>query len=131
MPAIANLILTDRAAIPVNHTFTPREAASGKGVLVSNTGVSVGEKRFTLTSSKAASGKTKVTGRLILPVVATETVNGVSMPKVVRTSYANVEFTFDPTSTEQERKDTVGMIESCLAAAKWPNDVFTKGEVVY
>lgn len=131
MPAIANLVLTDRAAIPVNHTFTPREAASGKGVLVSNTGVSVGEKRVTLTTSKSASGKTKVITRLVLPIVATETINGVSMPKVVRTSYANVEFVFDPTSTEQERKDTVGLAESVLAAAKWTNEVYTKGEVVY
>lgn len=131
MPAIANLVLTDRAATPVNHTFTPREAASGKGVLVSNTGVSVGEKRVTLTTSKSASGKTKVMTRLVLPIVATETINGVSMPKVVRTSYANVEFVFDPTSTEQERKDTVGLTESALAAAKWTNEVYTKGEVVY
>lgn len=131
MPAIANLVLTDRAATPVNHTFTPREAASGKGVLVSNTGVSVGEKRFTLASVTTASGKTKVTGRLTLPVVATETINGVSMPKVVRVAYANVEFTFDPTSSEQERKDAVGLLASSLDGAKWPNDVFTKGEVVY
>lgn len=131
MPAIANLVLTDRAATPVNHTFTPREAASGKGVLVSNTGVSVGEKRVTLATSRGATGKTKITTRLIFPVVATETINGVSLPKVVRTSYANIEFVFDPTSTEQERKDTVGSTQSIMDPGKWTNDVYVKGEVVY
>lgn len=131
MPAIANLVLTDRAATPVNHTFTPREAASGKGVLVSNTGVSVGEKRVTLATTRSASGKTKITTRLIFPVVATETINGVAMPKVVRSSYANIEFVFDPTSTEQERKDTVGFTESVIQAGKWTNEVYVKGEVVY
>lgn len=131
MPQIANLILTDRAAVPVNHTFTPRDAAGGKGVLVSNTGVTVGEKRFTIASSVNSNGKTVVRGKLILPVVATETINGVSMPKVVRTAYANFDLSFDATSTEQERKDAVGMIASSLDAAKWVNDVTTKNETVY
>lgn len=131
MPQIANLVLTDRAATPVNHTFTPRDAAGGKGVLVSNTGVTVGEKRFTIASSVNSNGKTIVRGKLILPVVATETINGVSMPKVVRIAYANFDLSFDATSTEQERKDAVGMLASSLDASKWVNDVTTKNETVY
>lgn len=131
MPQIANLVLTDRAATPVNHTFTPRDAAGGKGVLVSNTGVTVGEKRFTIASSVNSNGKTIVRGKLILPVVATETINGVSMPKVVRVAYANFDLSFDATSTEQERKDAVGMLASSLDASKWVNDVTTKNETVY
>lgn len=110
MPQLANLILTDRAAIPVARTFTPRAIEKGKATLVNNTGVPAGESKITINGYTNAAGRVKSSANLVVPTLATETVNGVSNPKVVRTAYAYVEFSFDALSTEQERKDAVGML---------------------
>jgi hypothetical protein len=70
--------------------------------------------------------------RLTLPVVATETVNGVSKPVVVRTAFVTLTCTFDEKSTEQERTDAVGLLSSGLATSKTLiNDTLVKLEGVY
>jgi hypothetical protein len=56
--------------------------------------------------------------RLTLPVVVTETINGVDSPLVVRTAFAVCTFTFDEKSTSQERKNAVGMLASALGTSK-------------
>lgn len=117
MPAIGDLILTDRAGTPVNHTFKPDGRPNGVAVLVKSDGVKVGDKKFTI-ARRATAGKRKTSIRLVLPVVATEVINGISLPKVIRTAYANVDFSFDVTSTRQERDDLVGMLYSALADGK-------------
>lgn len=131
MPQLANLILTDRAATPVNRTFIPRDVVSGVGAVVESSGVPIGNNTFTIGVTKTPAGRYKVTVRLAVPVVVTETINGVARPAVVRTSYADLTFTFDATSSEQERKDVVGMLASSLDVSKWTNDVLTKLQAVY
>lgn len=133
MPNIQNLILTDRTPVtPVNLTFTPRDVdAKGVGTVVNNAGVPIGEKRATVSMKKTG---TRYQGevRLTLPVVTTETINGVSRPTIVRTAYANASFTFDERSTEQERKDAVGLLASALETGKvLVNDALVKLEGVY
>lgn len=131
MPQLANLILTDRATTPVNHTFTPRDVVSGVGAVVESSGVPIGNNTFTIGVTKTPAGRYKATVRLAVPVIVTETINGVARPAVVRTSYADLAFTFDATSSEQERKDVVGMLASSLDVSKWTNDVLTKLQAVY
>lgn len=116
MPAISNLVLTDRAGTPVNHTFTPNGKPNGVARLVKSSGVPVGDWVYSLASNKTATRR-KVAIRLVLPVVATQTINGVNSPLVVRTAYANVDFNFDVLSTTQERKDCVGLLMSSLATS--------------
>jgi len=131
MPQLQNVILTDRATTPVNHTFTPRDIVDGIATVVETTGVPVGENRLTLSLRRNA---TKIKGRLVLtmPVVQTETINGISRPSVVRFAIAEVLFSFDSTSTEDERKNLVGMLESALGASKTlVNDTFVKLQNVY
>lgn len=117
MPTLANLVLTDRAGTPVAHTFVPRGRPNGVGTLVESSGVLNGERKFSI-GTRTSATKRKITLRLVLPVVATETINGVSNPKIVRTAYANIEFTFDAASTTQERKDCVGMLQNALDSSK-------------
>jgi hypothetical protein len=51
---------------------------------------------------------------------------------VARTGYPQVTFTFDESSTEQERKDLVGMLASSLDASKaLTNDTIVKLQGVY
>jgi hypothetical protein len=50
----------------------------------------------------------------VVPVVQDTVVNGVSKPAVVRTSYADLTFTFDGTSTADERSDVLWYAYSFL-----------------
>lgn len=118
MPQLQNLVLTDRKATPVAHTFTPRNISDGVGEVVETTGVPIGESRFTISLRKTSTGRYKTTQKLVVPVVQNQTVNGIVTPVVVRTSYATVEFDFDGTSSDQERKDVVGMTYSSLDPTK-------------
>jgi hypothetical protein len=113
MPAIQDLVLTDRAGTPVDHTFTPHGIPNGVAVVVKTDGTPVGDWKFTVGTRKSAQRR-RISLRLSVPVVATETINGVNSPKVVRTAYANVDFNFDVNSTTQERDDLVGMLSSAL-----------------
>lgn len=133
MPQLQNLVLTDRAATPVNHTFTPADIDSnGVGRVVESSGVPIGNNEATIGLSKTAAGAYKGRLRLTLPVVQTQTINGVASPVVVRIARADVLFTFDKSSTEQERKDAVGMVASSLDASKaLVNDTLVKLQGVY
>lgn len=133
MPSLQNLVLTDRTPVtPVDHTFVPRDIdAQGVGTVVSNAGTPIGEERATVSMKKRG---TRYVGevRLTLPVVATETINGVDSPLVVRTAFAVCTFTFDEKSTSQERKDAVGMLASALGTTKTlVNDTLINLEGVY
>lgn len=118
MSARANLVITDRAATPVAHTYSPDgDDNNGVHLFSEKTGVPAGNPRFSarLTSSN---GKYRPSLRLQVPVVQTQTINGVSNPVVVRTAYAEVNFTFDALSSDQERKDCVGLVASALASSQ-------------
>lgn len=132
MPQLQNLVLTDRATTPVAHTFVPRDIRDNIGTVVESSGIPIGDSRFTISTTRTAQGKCKSRAQLTVPVVQTQTVNGVSTPVVVRTAYVDVTFTFDATSTEQERKDVVGMFQSAFDASKvLVNDAIVKQQGVY
>lgn len=91
----------------------------------------IGNNTFTIGVTKTANGRYKATVKLVVPVVVNETINGVTKPAVARTSYAEATITFDPTSSEQERKDVIGMLQSSFDSSKWTNDVLVKLQAVY
>lgn len=132
MPQLQNVIIADRTPVtPVNLTFVPRDIVGGVGEVVNNAGTPIGEKRLTV-SVKRTGTRFKGEVRLTLPVVVTETINGVSSPKVVRTNYINLSTSFDEASTEQERNDAVGLMANALLPAKvLINDALVKNEGVY
>lgn len=133
MPQLANLVLTDRAATPVNHTFTPLDIQGGIGVVVESSGVPIGDRRcsITLSKTKTQSPRYKPSLKFVLPVVQDATVNGVTKPTVVRTSYVDITFNFPSDSSPQERKDAVAFAQSALDANKWTNDVLVNLQGVY
>lgn len=132
MPQLQTLVLTDRTpTTAVDHTFQPRDIKSGVGSVVESSGVPIGDKRFTI-SLRQVNSRYRAQMQLAVPVVQTQTINGVSTPVVVRTAYADVTFTFDNASTEQERTDLVGMLQSSLAESKTlVNDTVVKLQGVY
>lgn len=132
MPQLQNLVLTDRAATPINHTFIPRDIVNGLGTVVESSGVPLGENRVQLALNKTSTGRYKATVKYAFPIVQNQTINGVTTPIVVRTGYADLTFTFDATSSEQERKDIVGMVMSSLDASKTlVNDTVVKLQGVH
>lgn len=133
MPQLQNLVLADRTSpTPVNHTFTPVGInQQGVGEVANISGVPVGYERVTVSMKKT---NTRYRGqvRLTIPVVQTETINGIDRPVVVRTAYVDMNFSFDETSTEQERKNAIGMAADSLGASKvLINDSLVKLESVY
>lgn len=132
MPQLQSLVLTDRTpTTAVDHTFQPRDIKSGVGAVVESTGVPIGDKRFTI-SLRQTNNVYRAQMQLAVPVVQTQTINGIDTPVVVRTAYADLTFKFDATSTEQERDDVVGMLYSALASSKTlVNDTVVKLQGVY
>lgn len=121
MAAFQNVILTDRASTPVNHTFVPAgyeakdvaafvESASG--------GVPEGASRLTASVRKTPSGTYKVALKLGVPVLVTEIINGVSINKVDHVDRAEILFTFSGKSTTAQRNNVAGMSESALKSAQ-------------
>jgi hypothetical protein len=132
MPQLQNLVLSDRESTPVAHTFTPRDITGGVGTVVESTGVPIGENTVTVSLRKTPSGRYKAVIKGRFPIVQTQDVNGIESPVVVRTAYAELTFDFDQTSTEQERKNVVGMMEDALTSGEpLTNDVLTKLQGVY
>jgi hypothetical protein len=133
MPQLQNLVVNDRQATPVAHTFVPLDIDKNNvGTVVETTGVPIGNSRVTISSKVLPSQKHKARMTMAVPVVQTQTINGVSTPVVVRTAYADLTFTFDSTSSEAERNDIVGMLANSLdPSATLVNDAVVKLQGVY
>lgn len=53
MPQLQNIVLTDRATTPVNHTFVPRDIdRNGVATVVESTGVPVGENQLSISLTR-------------------------------------------------------------------------------
>ena len=133
MPALQNLVLTDRTPVtPVDRTFVPRDISrDGVGVVVNAAATPIGGQTVSV-SLKKATTKYKGEVRLVIPVVQTETVNGVDRLVVVRTAYLTLQTSFDEESTEQERTDAIGMLANGLGTSKaLIHDTLVKLQGVY
>lgn len=132
MSARTNLVLKDRAGTPVSHTFTPDgDDQNNVHAYSEKTGVPAGYSRFT--ASLDTKGKNiRARLKLSVPITANQVINGITTPTVVRTSYAEVSFTFDPLSSVQERSDVVGMtLDSLLASQTQINDLLVNVSDIY
>lgn len=132
MPSMTAISLADREVAPVTHVFQPSTPQNGVARLVNGvSGIPVGNESLTV-STRPSGRRIKTKMVLTAPVVQTQTINGISKPEVVRTGYAEVTFTFEDTSSLQERKNLVGMTYAALAAGQVTmNDVFTNLNPLY
>jgi len=113
----AVITVLDRESTPVAHNFAPRSIVPGAATFVEAASVPIGERQLIIRTRKTGSRYwTRVT--LSVPVLVTETINGVSVPKVPRTAFIDANFRFDDTSTAQERKNAVGMFANALASTQ-------------
>lgn len=131
MPQLQAISLNDRETTPVAHAFVPSTVVDGVGVVSRYNGVLLGEETLSV-SSRRASGKLRAKLVLRVPVVQNETINGIVRPNIVRTGFVAVDFVFDESSSEQERKNLIGMLQDALTPAKLlVNDAIVKGEGIY
>lgn len=135
MPTFQNIVLTDATTpTPVNHTFVPQDNQGGKAIVSEAAPTEIGRLRMEITPMfKRGQGRKFLTKQLlVVPIVATETVNGVNIPKIVRTAVVDCTWSFDEQSTEQERKDAIAMFRSSLDPAKpLVYQTLTKVEGIY
>lgn len=115
MPQLSAMVLKDHAN--ADHTFAPKDITGGVATLVESTGVPIGERRLSISTTRTAQGRVKCQIKLVLPVVQDVVVAGISQPTVVRTAYADLSFSFDGRSNPTERKDALAYVESLLGLA--------------
>lgn len=132
MPALTSITVQDRESTPVDHTFIPDGENNGVFRFTESDGVPVGDNTLTIAKTVTGAMKRKVRLRLALPQVASEVINGVSSPKVVRTAYADLTLSFDAESTTQERENAVGILHNLLDSnSTLVNSVVTELEGLY
>ncbi len=134
MAAKGNIVVVDRTpTTPATHTFVPdAPLRDTPGILFTESvdGIVSGNRTIAVKTKVVRKDKQMVVELVMkIPVVVTETINDVDRSRVERTNWATVTFSFAPLSTQQERKDIVGMTEKCLASAQTMlNSVFVDTE---
>lgn len=133
MPARAPLIIKDRATpTPADHTFAPQgETQAGVHVFIEKTGPAIGDREITISLNRTATS-VRPTLKFQVPVVQTETVNGIDNPVMVRRAIAHLSFNFDSRTSPQEKADLVGFVANTLASSQtMVNDLIVNGNDIY
>lgn len=119
---ITTITVPDAATTPVNHTFGPNKI-DGDTARWNEKSASHASGYWTLALSlrdpAGSNGSRVYRSQLSLnvPVLVTEVINGVSVPKVAYTMRANVELILPQDSTLQNRKDLRKVLEGLIGNA--------------
>jgi hypothetical protein len=103
MPALSPFEIIDRDT--VTHTYEPIGSKDGVHFFskADANGVVIGESTLSVSLRKTpANNKLRV--KVVIPTVQTETVNGVSRPRIVYQNWANIELVFSESSTTADRQ---------------------------
>lgn len=125
MAAIADIVLADGLATPVNHTFNPTKK-DGSIITYHDKilGVAAGYPSLTL-GNRLPSGKNgnyKTTGRIRLPVLETAATAASGFtpgPTVAYSLTANIDVVVPERATLAERKDLHAYLKNLCAHAVW------------
>lgn len=105
MAARVAINLLDTADPAVTHVFNPfGDDKNGVHVWTESTPIAIGDPRLTMSLISSPS-RIRQEVRLTAPVVATEVINGVSNPRLLRSNYFSGGFSFHNLSTPRERAD--------------------------
>jgi len=118
MPQFVPASLTGRDG--VKHAYKPRDITGGVATLVESTGVPLGDRRISMSTSRTAGGKVKITVKFAMPVVEDVSVNGIVRKTVTRTNYAELSFNWDGASTANDRDDLMVQVWSFLNSGENP-----------
>lgn len=124
MPSISTIVVPDAAATPVNHTFTKMKTNGDTSYFLEQSGATaLSYWPLTLTQRGPLTGQTEKVYRskmsLAIPVVSSETINGVSRPRLEYTLRTNVEHVVPAEATLQNRKDLRKISTGIMSDAAW------------
>jgi len=132
MPALTSITVQDRETTPVDHIYVPSAPDGDVQNFRVASGVPFGAETLSISSRITATGIRKVQVRLVDPVIATETINGVDSSKFLRDARITVSLSFAAESTLQERQNAVGKTANLLSASQaFMNLVLTDLEGMY
>lgn len=114
MPTFTSIAINDGESTPVTHTFTPRLIENGVWEWANSDGVRLGDEIITGSLRETAT-KTKSRWSLVMPVTVSETINGVVREVYERGARVDLTFTFDESTTSQERKNLRVLLADLLA----------------
>lgn len=117
MAVAASIVVNDRATTPVAHTFVPRLPGLGSHTFVEGNSVPLGSSTMSY-KWREANGQFYIRFASFIPIMVMETINGVSVPRVIRNSFVETNARFSNLSLEQERKDHMGIHTNALAAGQ-------------
>lgn len=125
MAVRGNIVLTDAAATPVNHTYYPVQIGSDQLIRWQDRtqAIYIGQNRLTVSQRMATktSKATKLSWKLetpVLEVTSPSTSTGIQpAPTVAYTLLANVELVLPDRCTLQERKDLLSMLRDLVGEA--------------
>lgn len=134
MPNISTIVVPDAAGTPVNHTFTKLKTNGDTAYFVEQSGATaLSYWPLSLTQRSPLSGQTEKVFRsklsLAIPVVTSETINGVSRPRLEYTLRSNVEHVVPAEATLQNRKDLRKITTGIMADASWVGMVETQQNI--
>jgi hypothetical protein len=118
MAQAASITINDRESTPVAHAFVPQKIETELATFAQLNGSPLKANVLSISRRSTESGLVKVRLRLAMPVVSTDTSTGVEINTLLRTAYADLQVTFAPDSTLQERKNLIGIFANGLAESQ-------------
>ncbi len=131
MAQIANLVIADGAATPVNHTFTAKGVRNGIAKWLDQVGgIAAGMPivTFSLREATSTSPMTKITMKVRCPTL--ETSPSFLVPTVAYENFVNIEFATHQRCTLAERKDLLAFCKNLLATTPMGDSV-KDGETIW
>jgi hypothetical protein len=124
VPDISTIVVPDAATTPVNHTFTKVKVVGDTAYFVESSNASaLGYWPLTLTQRAPLAGQTEKLYRsklsFAMPVVVTETINGIGRPILEYTLRSNVEQINPAEAVLQNRKDVRKLTVGIMNDASW------------
>ena len=110
MPDISTIVVPDAAATPVNHTFNKVKVTGDTAYFVEQSNASaLGYWTLQMTQRAPLAGQTekvfRTSAKMSIPVVTSETINGIARPRLEYTMRSSVEHIAPIEATLQNRKD--------------------------
>jgi Zn-dependent metalloprotease len=131
MPALTTITINDGKTTPEAHAFEPAKIdANDVAWFVETDGVAVRDNSLSVSLKKNGTVN-RVRVALRMPVVVTETINGVDNDKVIREARASVDFIFAANSTVAERKDVRKLIANAILDDSFMDEVIVDGKYPY
>lgn len=117
MPLMTDITVFDRESTPVAHIFKPYYEDNGVAFYREDGPTLESQNKLSI-STRETGGKVKTRVKFDIPIVVTETINGVDHVRVVDREYADFSFTLSKNSALSSADNLIGMGYNLLATSQ-------------